>query len=76
VTQLTRPFRPSGIPPEAQFEGSASLGLPGLPGESLIIENFSGERRDEKYFGHVTSPDCYPVQDNFFSDFTGLVTVS
>jgi hypothetical protein len=48
-------------------EGSASLGIPGLPGESLIIENFSGERRDEKYFGHVTSPDCYPVQDNFFS---------
>lgn len=76
MTQLTRPFRPSGVPPEAQFDGSASLGLPGLPGESLIIENFSGENGDEKYFGHVTSPDCYPVQNSFFSESTGLVTVS
>ncbi|XP_076099850.1 mammalian ependymin-related protein 1-like [Mytilus galloprovincialis] len=78
VTELTRPFRPFGVPPGAEFEGSATLGVSGLPGEFITIENFAGDLMREKarYFGFVTSPDCYPVQTNFMSTDTGLVTMS
>jgi hypothetical protein len=76
VTAITHPFRPAGVPPEAMFDGSATIGAAGVPGESVVVENFSGQREDEKYFGIVTSPDCYPVQVNFFSNETGLVTFS
>jgi hypothetical protein len=54
----------------------STIGAAGVPGESVVVENFSGQRGDEKYFGIVTSPDCYPVQVNFFSNETGLVTFS
>ena len=76
MTAITHPFRPAGVPPEAMFDGSATIGAAGVPGEYVVVENFSGQREDEKYFGIVTSPDCYPVQVNFFSNETGLVTFS
>lgn len=75
VTNLTRPFRPFGLPPDAQFDGAATLGAPGVPGEFITVENFSGTSRDGgRYFGLVTSPDCYPVTANFHSREGELVS--
>ncbi|KAK3092386.1 hypothetical protein FSP39_002199 [Pinctada imbricata] len=74
VTSLTRPFRPFGVPPEAKFTGEATIGAAGVPGESVVIENFDGEFSDgDKFFGDVTYPDCVPVANGVFSKEFGFV---
>lgn len=42
VTALTRPFRPFGVPPMANFTGEATIGAAGIAGENVVIENFNG----------------------------------
>lgn len=62
VTALTRPFRQFGVPQDANFIGKATIGIAGIPGENVVIENYNGQFRDgTKYFGDVTYPDCIPV---------------
>ena len=74
VTTLTREFRPFGVPPFANFTGEATVGAAGVPGESVVIENFNGEFRDgTRFFGDVTYPDCIPVANGFFSKESGFV---
>ncbi|OWF37119.1 mammalian ependymin-related protein 1-like [Mizuhopecten yessoensis] len=74
VTNLTRPFRPFGVPPEGQFEFSATIGAAGVPGEYMVVNNFYGNFTDgARFFGTVTSPDCMPVSNGFFSEDTGFV---
>ncbi|XP_056022042.1 mammalian ependymin-related protein 1-like [Ostrea edulis] len=74
VTALTRPFRPFGVPPMANFTGEATIGSPGIPGEYIIIENFNGQFSDgDKFFGYVTNPDCIPVANGLFSEKYGFI---
>ncbi|KAJ8309365.1 hypothetical protein KUTeg_014239 [Tegillarca granosa] len=47
VTALTRPFRPFGVPREAKFDGEATIGAAGVPGESLTVVNFNGTFSDD-----------------------------
>lgn len=62
MTALTRPFRQFGVPHDANFIGKATIGIAGIPGENVVIENYNGQFRDgTKYFGDVTYPDCIPV---------------
>merc|ERR1711879_595804 len=48
VGSLTRPFRPFGIPPEANYTGSANVGPVNIPDEHATIVLFEGrnERGD------------------------------
>lgn len=74
MTALTRPFRPFGVPPMANFTGEATIGSPGIPGEYIIIENFNGQFSDgDKFFGYVTNPDCIPVANGLFSEKYGFI---
>jgi hypothetical protein len=74
VTALTRPFRPFGVPPNANFTGEATIGAAGIPGENVIIENFDGAFSDgDKFFGDVTYPDCIPVANGVFSEKYGFI---
>ena len=43
VTDLDRPFRYIGIPPDAKFFFEAEVGAAGVPGESLVATNFYGK---------------------------------
>lgn len=62
MTAITRPFRQFGVPQDANFIGKATIGIAGIPGENVVIENYNGQFRDgTKYFGDVTYPDCIPV---------------
>lgn len=62
MTALTRPLHPFGVPHDANFIGKATIGIAGIPGENVVIENYNGQFRDgTKYFGDVTYPDCIPV---------------
>lgn len=76
MTSLTRPFRPYGVPPNAQFDGSATIGAAGVPGESLVIENWSLTDGDDRFFGVVSSPDCVPIEYAFYSKDLGLLTTT
>ena len=76
VTALTRPFRPYGVPPGAQFDGSATIGAAGIPGESLVVENWSLVDGDDKFYGVVSSPDCVPIEYAFYSQRTSLITTT
>lgn len=74
VTALTRPFRPFGVPREAKFDGEATIGAAGVPGESLTVVNFNGTFAEgDRFFGVVTYPDCIPIETGFFSKDTGFV---
>lgn len=46
VTDLTGPFRPFGVPPEAKFQFQVEVGASGVPGESLISQAFTGVFED------------------------------
>ncbi|XP_069117848.1 mammalian ependymin-related protein 1-like [Argopecten irradians] len=74
VTNLMRPFRPFGIPPEGQFDGSATVGASGVPNEFMAVNNFHGNFSDgAHFFGTVTSPDCFPITSGFYSEDSGFV---
>ncbi|XP_033736122.1 mammalian ependymin-related protein 1-like [Pecten maximus] len=74
VTNLTRPFRPFGVPPEGKFEGSATVGAAGVPNEFMAVNNFYGNFSDgDRFFGTVTNPDCIPIASGFYSENTGFV---
>ena len=63
-----------GVPPFANFTGEATVGAAGVPGESVVIENFSGQFEDgSHFFGDVTYPDCIPVNRGLFSKDVGFV---
>lgn len=63
VSALTRPFRPMGVPPGAKFDGFATLGAAGIPGESMNLQTWSGTvEQNLRLNGVVTYPDCVPVQ--------------
>merc|ERR1711879_1060533 len=73
VGSLTRPFRPFGIPPEANYTGSANVGPVNIPDEHATIVLFEGrnEREGFYFYGEVTAPDCIPVANGFYSNKTG-----
>ncbi|XP_063425525.1 mammalian ependymin-related protein 1-like [Mytilus trossulus] len=76
VTSLLRPFRPYGVPPNAQFDGSATIGAAGVPGESLVVENWSLTDGNDKFYGMVSSPDCVPIEYAFYSQESSLITTT
>ena len=71
VNTLTTPY---GIPIEAQFIKSASIGATGLPGESITVDHWSSTDGNNKYYGTVSSPGCYPIEYTFYS--TSLITMT
>ncbi|XP_033736121.1 mammalian ependymin-related protein 1-like [Pecten maximus] len=75
VTNLTEPFIPRGVPREAEFEGEATIGAAGVPGEFMVVENFKGTFRSTgaKFFGVSTVPDCMPIEFGYYSEKTGFV---
>jgi hypothetical protein len=38
VTAITHPFRPAGVPPEAMFDGSATIGAAGVQEKLISIK--------------------------------------
>ncbi|XP_069119257.1 mammalian ependymin-related protein 1-like [Argopecten irradians] len=75
VTNLTEPFIPRGIPREAEFEGEATIGAAGIPGEFMVVENFKGTFRSTgaRFFGVSTVPNCMPIEFGYYSERTGFV---
>merc|ERR1711963_769334 len=58
-----RPWHPWGVPPEAKFIGSGTIGVTGLSQESVAINLFEGNFTDGSSFGvTVTQPDCFVVE--------------
>jgi len=74
VSTITRPFRPFGIPPMAKYVGTANIGPVNIATEHATVIMFEGEDRQsgDKFFGEVTTPDCVPVSNGFFSEKYGF----
>ncbi|XP_067681315.1 mammalian ependymin-related protein 1-like [Haliotis asinina] len=73
VSDLTRPFIPFGVPPDARFRGEGSIGASGLPDEHVTAVLFEGEFESNPYAFVVTSPDCFPIEMDFYSNRTGAI---
>ncbi|XP_065919770.1 mammalian ependymin-related protein 1-like [Dysidea avara] len=66
--QITRPFRPFGVPPNATSYGLYYIGTSAFPGAGMEVSVWGGEvREDERFETTVTADACIPVSDIFFS---------
>ncbi|CAC5394362.1 unnamed protein product [Mytilus coruscus] len=62
VSTIIRPFMSIGIPPNATFNGFATLGVSSITGQSLNVQDWETSVFDNRFSVVLTSPDCIPVQ--------------
>ncbi|KAJ8309366.1 hypothetical protein KUTeg_014240 [Tegillarca granosa] len=76
TTLSVRPWRPYGVPMNANFTGSALVGGSGLPGESLVVNNFFGRLSPNMSFaGVVTYTGCIPIRLDYIDTFSGTLNI-
>ncbi|CAC5394361.1 unnamed protein product [Mytilus coruscus] len=74
VTTVTMPFRPLGVPTGATFRGYSTLGASGLQGQFLNVASWNFTEGPNRYYGTVSTPDCFPVEYNYYSPPASFVT--
>ncbi|VDI66667.1 Hypothetical predicted protein [Mytilus galloprovincialis] len=74
VSTVTMPFRPLGVPVGATFTGYSTLGASGLQGQFLNVASWYSTEGPNRYYGSVSTPDCFPVEYNYYSPPVGFVT--
>ncbi|XP_033736126.1 mammalian ependymin-related protein 1-like [Pecten maximus] len=71
VTAINRPFRHRGVPPNAEFTYTFTLGASGFSGQFITVQSFRANVTfgsfHEEYFGLVTSPGCVPVSNFYYN---------
>ncbi|CAH1261897.1 EPDR1 [Branchiostoma lanceolatum] len=73
--ELTEPWRPFEVPPNATFLGESYIGTGAVPGAGVLTELWERTfESGDKFFGAYTVEGCIPIQDEFYSNRTGLVT--
>ncbi|XP_066282340.1 mammalian ependymin-related protein 1-like [Branchiostoma lanceolatum] len=73
--EMSEPWREFQVPPNATFLGESYIGTGAVPGAGVLTELWAHTfESGDKYFGVYTVEGCIPIQEEFFSNRTGLVS--
>ncbi|XP_035657336.1 mammalian ependymin-related protein 1-like [Branchiostoma floridae] len=73
--EMSNAWRPFQVPPNSTFLGESYIGTGAVPGAGVLTELWSNTFEDgDKYFGVYTVEGCIPIQEEFYSNRTGLVS--
>ncbi|CAH1261898.1 EPDR1 [Branchiostoma lanceolatum] len=68
-------WRPFEVPPNSTFLGESYIGTGAVPGAGVQTQLWDKAfESGDKYFGVYTVVGCIPIQEEFYSRRTGLVT--
>ncbi|XP_035700255.1 mammalian ependymin-related protein 1-like [Branchiostoma floridae] len=73
--EIADAWRPFQVPPNSTFLGEGYIGTGAVPGAGVLTQLWSNTfENEDKYFGVYTAEGCIPIQEEFYSRRTGLVS--
>eukprot|EP00058_Branchiostoma_floridae_P011362 XP_002596850.1 hypothetical protein BRAFLDRAFT_99749 [Branchiostoma floridae] len=70
-------WRPFQVPPNSTFLGESYIGTGSIQGAGVQTQLWENVfENEDKYFGVYTAVGCIPIQEEFYSRRTGLVTTT